>query len=503
MIIVNPGFFINPMPRTNSKKNINTMNRKTTTVERFLTTLGILLIMTNVSAQHVGIGTNNPRARLHVADSNVVFTGPGFLPGIPRDPAISGAGSRTMWYADKAAFRTGLVTGSNWNRDSIGQYSFATGYNTVAKGHGAFAAGYEARSNGSFSVAMGWRSYSNSGSSVAMGDNDSATGASSVAIGTNNNAFGQNSMALGYQSVATGAYSNAIGDMNSASGYSSLALGTVSTAQGSNSATLGYRVISKAYAAVVVGMFNNTEDAPIGNASSPSDRIFQIGNGTSDAGRSNALTVLKNGNMGIGTVTPAQKFHLVHGTGSGSTSNYPPFVVESSVNAYLNILAPDANESGVLFGKPVDAAHGGIVYNNAGAPNGFEFRTNGNIARFRLYNNGNAWLAGTLTQASDARLKDNITSLNHSLEKLQRLNGYHYQWKENESAEVETGLLAQEVQEVLPELVKENSDGSLGVNYSGLIPHLIEGLKQQQEQIEALKKEIESLRNHNKKKRSK
>ena len=65
---------------------------------------------------------------------------------------------------------------------------------------------------------------------------------------------------------------------------------------------------------------------------------------------------------------------------------------------------------------------------------------------------------------------------------------------------METGLLAQEVKEVFPELVKENQDGTLGVNYSGLIPHLIEGMKKQQEQIELLKKEVETLRNQQSKK---
>ena len=478
------------------------MNKKFTASLQVIFFLCALITFTaGLKAQHVGIGTTNPRARLHVADSNVVFTGPSSFPATARDPAISGPGSRTMWYADKAAFRTGFVSSTNWNRDSIGRYSFASGNNTLAKGDGAFASGYESKAIGFYSTAMGFRTYAGTSDAVAMGYYDSATGISAIALGSYNNAVGQNSMAFGYESTATGAYSNAWGQLNNASSYSSLALGTLCTTQGSYSSTLGFGLNSKGYASVAVGMYNNTNDAPVANSPSSNDRIFQIGNGSGESGRSNAMTVLRNGNTGIGTLIPAQKFHLVHGTGSGSVSTYPPFVVESSVNAYLNILAPSDRETGVLFGKPADAAHGGIVYNNPGAPDGFEFRTNGNIARFRLYNNGNAWLAGTLTQASDARLKSNITALDHSLEKLQAVNGYHYQWKENSSGEMETGLLAQEVKEVFPELVKENQDGTLGVNYSGLIPHLIEGLKQQQEQIEILKKEVETLRNKQSKKK--
>ncbi|MBK7040698.1 MAG: hypothetical protein IPH46_09560 [Bacteroidetes bacterium] len=67
-----------------------------------------------------GIGTTNPSARLHVADSSVVFTGPASLPVIPSMPPLSGAGTRMMWYADKAAFRVGSVSGNQWDKDSIG-----------------------------------------------------------------------------------------------------------------------------------------------------------------------------------------------------------------------------------------------------------------------------------------------------------------------------------------------------------------------------------------------
>ena len=56
-------------------------------------------------------------------------------------------------------------------------------------------------------------------------------------------------------------------------------------------------------------------------------------------------------------------------------------------------------------------------------------------------------------------------------------------------------MLAQEVQKFFPELVNENTDGGLSVNYSGLIPVLITGLKEQQKQIEADHKQIEEMKN--------
>lgn len=75
---------------------------------------GILPVCGSVFGQNVGIGTTTPNARLHVADSAVLFTGPPIIisPTI-FDPPASGAGSRMMWYAAKAAFRVGTVNGTD------------------------------------------------------------------------------------------------------------------------------------------------------------------------------------------------------------------------------------------------------------------------------------------------------------------------------------------------------------------------------------------------------
>ena len=75
-------------------------------------------------AQRVGIGTTEPLARLHVADSNVVFTAEGDVPfSTTINPPVSGPGRRMMWYPEKAAFRVGQVDNDDWDRDNIGRYS--------------------------------------------------------------------------------------------------------------------------------------------------------------------------------------------------------------------------------------------------------------------------------------------------------------------------------------------------------------------------------------------
>ena len=69
-----------------------------------------------LTAQNVGIGTTSPQARLHITDSNVVFTGPVTVPATTAyPPSIEGAGSRMLWYPQKAAFREGNVNSTQWN----------------------------------------------------------------------------------------------------------------------------------------------------------------------------------------------------------------------------------------------------------------------------------------------------------------------------------------------------------------------------------------------------
>ena len=104
---------------------------------------------------------------------------------------------------------------------------------------------------------------------------------------------------------------------------------------------------------------------------------------------------------------------------------------------------------------------------------------------------GSATLSGDLTINSDMRLKSNILSLSGALAKLLEIDGKTYTMKSN-SKNTKIGLLAQDVQKVLPELVKEadDKDGTLSVNYQGLIPVLINAIKEQQEELRKIEEKI-------------
>lgn len=104
---------------------------------------------------------------------------------------------------------------------------------------------------------------------------------------------------------------------------------------------------------------------------------------------------------------------------------------------------------------------------------------------------------GTLTTVfvSDRRLKENVSGLRDALNKTLALRGVTYHWKADENKERRIGLIAQEVEEVIPELVFRNeTDGYLGVRYHEISALLIEAMKEQQKLIEELQREIIELK---------
>lgn len=99
--------------------------------------------------------------------------------------------------------------------------------------------------------------------------------------------------------------------------------------------------------------------------------------------------------------------------------------------------------------------------------------------------------AATITLTSDRRWKKKVKPLNNSIEKIMHLNGVSYDWAVTNypekyfSKNKQIGLIAQEVQQIFPELVSADASGFLSIHYSGLLAPLIEAFKSQQQQIEA------------------
>jgi hypothetical protein len=196
------------------------------------------------------------------------------------DVEISGGGSRMFFNPKTGAFRAGSVSGGQWDQANLGQNSFATGRNTIA---------------GFYAVALGHSTTASGYSSVAMGEFSLAEGAFSVAMGGDATAIGESAIAIGESATADGDLSVAFSQ---------------GTALGANSIAHGQGVFARSGYEVALGRYNTAYTPTSVGGFNVNDRAFVIGNGTSNALRSNALTVMKNGNVGIGTDTPSATLHV-------------------------------------------------------------------------------------------------------------------------------------------------------------------------------------------------
>lgn len=319
---------------------------------------------------------------VRAANDGFALTGSFGVGSIP----LNGAGIRLMWYPGKQSFRVGQVTGTHWDDANIGSQSMAIGINTTASGGN--------------STAMGGGTTASGVASTAMGAETLASGNSSTAMGFQTVASGQVATAMGVGATASNAYATATGYQTTASGIASTAMGYQTTAFGTYSTALGQLTRANPFASLVIGRSN----VIMGSSTSwvPTDPLFVAGNGDATTA-SNALTLLKNGNLTI---------------------------------------------------------------------------------------------AGTLTQSSDIRFKDDIAPVRSALDDVLRLRPIRFRFREGTGHPTDRriGLAAQDVQQVFPELVHRDPQGNLSVAYTDLAAVLVRAIQEQQATIEALRAEVSALR---------
>jgi hypothetical protein len=98
-------------------------------------------------------------------------------------------------------------------------------------------------------------------------------------------------------------------------------------------------------------------------------------------------------------------------------------------------------------------------------------------------------VSNEITFTSDIRLKENFESIPDALDLVKQLNSFYYTWKKDAGTVKprKIGFIAQEVEKVIPELVKTDSEGMKSVDYVSVVPFLVEAIKHQQKQIDELK----------------
>lgn len=254
---------------------------------------------------------------------------------------------------------------------------------------------------------------------------------------------------------------------------------------------------------------------------------------------SNRMLINKDGHVGIGTQTPASTLHVVSphkrtayfttdslgGSMGTGTTNLAQSVVNGLTGAYLGTGNNDgAGVVGYALSTNTNYGYGVIGEGNyigvhaIGHTSGYcglNAASNGATyaiyASGTLYLNGNFSGTGTNSYTSDAKLKKNIAPIQNALDVIAKIKPSSYEFKVGEFGSMylpeghHYGVIAQELQQVLPELViPETFKGNdrneapvdyLSVNYNELIPILIKGMQEQQQLIEKLQQRVQQLEN--------
>jgi hypothetical protein len=114
--------------------------------------------------------------------------------------------------------------------------------------------------------------------------------------------------------------------------------------------------------------------------------------------------------------------------------------------------------------------------------------------RWQLDMSGNMTVAGDVTAYSDARVKENVHTVDNALSKVLSLRGVYYNRTDSDDKKRKIGVIAQETLTVIPEVVNQDNDGMYNVSYGNLGGLFIEAFKEQQKKIEAQDKVIEELK---------
>lgn len=388
-----------------------------------------------------------------------------------------------------------FIGDSSGYRNSNGQYNVFVGYRTGLNNQygdqGVFignSAGYS-NTSGDFNVFMGYQSgFKNT------------TGYENVMIGNSAgyaNQTGFRNVFLGYYAGnknTTGNYNIFIGreaGLNNTTGTSNLYLGESSgSAQttGGNNTFVGKSTGGNQTA----GSYNVYLGAQSGIYRAKGDNNVQIGyhSGAYAMGDNNVLIgyMAGMGHIGTGNVligykagwnlsdslTGSNKLYITNNTTDGTTSliygEFDNKVLRFNGNVSVNG-PPKTNSS---------------LYVKAGANT------------YALYVEGATWCT-TLWSASDVRFKKNIQTIENPLTKVMQLRGVTFEYRtdqfksKNFESGKQIGVIAQEVEKVLPELVNQGPDGYKGVDYAKFSAILIEAIKEQQKQIETLQQRVEAL----------
>jgi hypothetical protein len=186
-----------------------------------------------------------------------------------------------------------------------------------------------------------------------------------------------------------------------------------------------------------------------------------------------------NNNIGVGT-----------GAGENITTGSNNIIIGYEIDAPVGTGSNQLSIGNLIFGTGIDGTGLDISSGNIG------IGTNAPGAKLQVgeYNDSSEALANAWNTLSDKTLKTNLNKISNAVDKVARINGYYFNWENGKDTGRHVGVIAQEVHEVLPEIISEDSNGLKSLDYGKLTPLLIEAIKEQQKIIEKQNKDMEELK---------
>ena len=220
------------------------------------------------------------------------------------------------------------------------------------------------------------------------------------------------------------------------------------------------------------------------------------------------MVIETGGNVGIGVTNPSNQLH-VH----TATDNTYAIRIEGSTDNGANVwtglgIGGEANntKSALLFqdigvsyarGKLHLCVNNELNQNNATPADAkLTVSNDGNVGigdttpGYKLDVTGTIRATGDVIAFSDARVKDNVVTIDNALDKVNRLRGVTYTRNDIEDKQTKMGVIAQEVLEVIPEVVQQDDKGNYSVAYGNMNGLLIEAIKELKAEIEELKSRL-------------